>query len=283
MPPGDMIVRPAEKSDSSILSALLNREYYIHRHLDWRPALQWLGTQPYWLIQQNHQAVAALACPPDPPHVAWIRLFAASATLTPSRAWRILFEKAQEDLANTPNRMVAAVALQHWFSDLLVQNGFAKYQDIVVLSWDNQLPNPRSLPAGLTLRNMLPADLPQVAEIDQSAFEPLWQNSLNDVSLAFKQAGYATVVEKNGCILGFQISTSTPLATHLARLAVRPDAQRQNIAYVLVYNLFSYFRRLGSWQLTVNTQDSNTASLALYQSMGFELTGESFPVYRYSR
>lgn len=276
-------LRPAETRDRAILSALINREYYIHRHLDWRPQLDWLGRQPFWLAESDHEAVAALAFPADPPDVAWVRLFAASGHMLPTNAWRSLFEPALEASSFGPQMMIAAVGLNRWFSDLLLQNKFEHFQDIVVLAWNNQLPNPRSLPGQLIVRPMELADLPQVTEVDNLAFQPLWRNSLEDVQLAFRLATYASVVEEDGRILGFQISTSTPLATHLARLAVRPEMQGQNIGYVLVYNLFSQFRRAGSWQLTVNTQHDNHASLALYHAMGFELTGDSFPVYLYRR
>jgi len=37
----------------------------------------------------------------------------------------------------------------------------------------------------------------------------------------------------------------------------------------------------GVTRLTVNTQSDNLASLALYEKMGFTVTGEKFPVYCY--
>lgn len=274
-------IRPAGNSDRAILSALIGREYYIHRHLDWRPPMDWLGRQPFWLAELENDAVAALAFPADPPNVAWVRLFAASGQMLPSLAWRSLFEPALAASGYGAGTMIAAVGLNRWFGDLLLQNRFEHFQDIVVLAWNNQLPNPRSLPGRLNVRPMQLSDLPQVTEVDNLAFQPLWRNSFEDVQHAFHLAAFASVVEEDGTILGFQISTSTPLATHLARLAVRPEAQGRNIGYVLVYNLFSQFRRGGSWQLTVNTQHDNHASLALYHAMGFELTGDSFPVYLY--
>jgi ribosomal protein S18 acetylase RimI-like enzyme len=45
--------------------------------------------------------------------------------------------------------------------------------------------------------------------------------------------------------------------------------------------MIKYFKRKGIDQISVNTQDNNTSSLALYKRLGFELTGETFPVFRY--
>ncbi len=274
-------IRRAGTYDHNLLANFLSREFYIHRHLDWRPPLEWLGYQPYWLLENRAGLQAVLACPPDPESVAWIRLFATSSSLQPSRGWQLLFERVQADFRGEQDLQVVAVALQQWFAGLLENSGFTRYQDIVVLSWNNQDPPARPLESGLRLRAMTLADLPAVEQVDNAAFEPIWQNSLDDITRAFRTAASATVAELDGQIAGFQISTSSPLSTHLARLAVRPDLQRRNIGYALVNHLFSYFRRNGSWQLTVNTQDSNTASLALYQSLGFELTGDRFPVYLY--
>ena len=74
---------------------------------------------------------------------------------------------------------------------------------------------------------------------------------------------------------------TSPLGGHLARLAVRPDAQRKGIGTALVRDMLWQFERRGAERVTVNTQEDNQASLTLYQKAGFELTGESYPVFQY--
>ncbi len=69
------IIRPATTEDQNALSGLLNFHGAIHRHLDWKPTMDWLGKQPFWLMESDHHLLGALAIPPDPPHVAWVRLF----------------------------------------------------------------------------------------------------------------------------------------------------------------------------------------------------------------
>ena len=80
-------------------------------------------------------------------------------------------------------------------------------------------------------------------------------------------------------MVGYQISTSFPFSGHLARLAVRPEYQRMNVAYGLVHDLLARFKQQGIWRATVNTQDSNLASISLYEKIGFRRTGEEFAVY----
>jgi ribosomal protein S18 acetylase RimI-like enzyme len=82
-------------------------------------------------------------------------------------------------------------------------------------------------------------------------------------------------------MIGYQLSTQNPLGAHLARLAVRPEAQGRGVGFALVSHLIE---SLGAGQLnrlSVNTQADNTASLALYKKLGFVLTGERFPVLAY--
>jgi ribosomal protein S18 acetylase RimI-like enzyme len=89
------------------------------------------------------------------------------------------------------------------------------------------------------------------------------------------------VAEDAQGLAGYQISTANPFGSHLARLAIRPDAQNQGLGSAIVADLIQRLRGRGHNRLTVNTQSDNQASLALYDKMGFVLTGERFPVFRF--
>jgi ribosomal-protein-alanine N-acetyltransferase len=128
---------------------------------------------------------------------------------------------------------------------------------------------------------MKPADLGAVTVVDTASFGPIWRNSQELLGLAYKQALVATVAEIEDRIVGYQISTPSPIGLHLARLAVHPDFQGQGIGYALVRNLIAYCKPPRNCQISVNTQHNNTTSLALYNKAGFSRTGEKFPVYRY--
>jgi len=274
-------VRPASKQDQSSISSLIGFEYYVHRHLDWRTAFDWLNYQPYLLMQRDKRLVAALACPAEPPGVAWIRLFATTSSLPPSVTWGPLFEQAFAMLQQDTKTTIVALALQEWFEKLMVQNSFQRHQNIVVLQWSSHPPEPRTIPVSLIIRPMLATDLPEVEVVDRLAFDPLWQHTLSSLTLALQQSAYATVAELNRLIIGYQISTATPFSAHLARLAVRPDLQRNRLGQAIVTDLLWHFKQRNINHLTVNTQEDNGASLALYQKIGFIFTGETFPVFIY--
>jgi ribosomal protein S18 acetylase RimI-like enzyme len=279
VPINKFLLRPAAATDLNGLSVFYKSRINIHHHLDWRSSLEWIGFQPYYLLLRRNEILAAMAAPVDPEGIAWIRVYGASIELPPEKLFPILLERCLKDLSTEPRPVLAALGLQDWFRQTLEQNNFHLRQQIVVLGWDFKPRPARPVPETLVIRPMIAADLPSVATVDRLAFRPLWQNSLDALILAFHKASIASVALLDDQIVGYQISTSTPINTHLARLAVNPTFQRKNIGYELVRDMLESSLKMNCWQVTVNTQGDNISSLALYDSIGFTLTGESFPVF----
>jgi ribosomal protein S18 acetylase RimI-like enzyme len=273
-------VRPADLSDQQQLSNLIFFENRLHRHLDWRSPLEWLGAPFYWALDDGGQIMAALACPPEREGIAWVRLFVYSGRWSAENAWAMLWPAAREEIARAGGAKVAAIAIQPWFQNLLAASGFENHQQIVLLEWHYQPAMARAT-AGIRIRKMTEADLSEVEKTDSASFEPLWQNPLETLRRAFAQALYATVAENENRIIGYQISTGGGQRAHLARLAVHPAVQGQGAGRALLNDLFVFLTHLGISRLSVNTQSDNQASLNLYQRMGFVRTGEQYPVYTF--
>jgi ribosomal protein S18 acetylase RimI-like enzyme len=277
-------IREAISSDRQQLANLIHFEMHVHRHLDWKPPLDWVGSSPYLVAFQDGQLVAALACPPDPPHTAWIRLFGVHSSLRVTEVWNALWPAARQRLSRMGGmRRAAAIPLHAWFQELLKGSHFTLASQIVLLDWSSNRGNP--LPVRLapefTLRPMRLDDLQAVETVDVAAFQGLWQNSETSLELAFRQSAFAAVIEQDGVIVAYQISTATPLGGHLARLAVLPQFQWHRLGSCLVADLLHHFYRSGAQKVTVNTQSDNLASLALYQKIGFRKTGEEYPVFEH--
>ncbi len=276
----DVQVRPALLTDQRQVANLMHFSLHIHRHLDWRNPLDWIGSPPFYVLENQGQLSAALACPPDPPLIAWVRLFVNSGGVSLEESWQALWGAARADLASKGRFTAAAIVLQEWYHDLLLTSGFATCQSIVMLERDGQLTVGSSLPAGFSIRPMRQNDLPAVAAVDAAAFDPLWQNSLPALERAYPQVVLAAVAEAEERVIGYQLSTRNPLGAHLARLAVRPEMQGRGVGYALVADLIRQAGRHGITHLTVNTQSDNAASLVLYKRVGFRETGERYPVYQ---
>ncbi len=283
-----LAVRPATYGDQRQIADLMHFEEHVHRHLDWRAPLDWLGAPFYWVLEDQGQVLAALACPPDPPRVAWIRLFVHSEILSPQEAWSPLWEAARAEITSSGGAQVSAIALKGWFRELLEATHFRLHQNIILLDWtgrgDFRRSSPESSP--FIIRRMILNDLPEVTAVDADAFDLLWSSSVEALQKAYSQAIYASVAVKpdlptigEGRLIGYQITTGNPFGGHLARLAVRRDSQRNGVGRALLAELLGWLNGRGLSRLTVNTQSDNTASLRLYQKMGFVRTGEVFPVY----
>jgi ribosomal protein S18 acetylase RimI-like enzyme len=278
------LVRPAGTKDHQQLSNLIFFESRLHRHLDWRSPLEWLGAPYYWALEEDGQITAALACPTEQERIAWIRLFVYTGRWSAESAWDRLWAAAREEIAQMGGAKVAAIAIQPWFQDVLAGNGFENRQQIVMLEWryhPSFLSAGSRGPQGIRIRRMSDADLPEVEKTDAASFVPLWQNPLETIRRAFGQALYATVAENDRGIVGYQLSTGGGQRAHLARLAVHPSVQGQGAGRALLSDLFRYITYAGISRLSVNTQSDNQASLNLYQRMGFLRTGEEYPVYTY--
>jgi ribosomal protein S18 acetylase RimI-like enzyme len=274
------LVRPADLKDQQQLSNLIFFESRLHRHLDWRSPLEWLGAPFYWALDEGGQITAALACPEEIAGIAWVRLFVYTGRWSAENAWNLLWSTARLEIEQAGGARVAAIAIQPWFQDLLAGNGFENRQQIVLLEWRQTASAAREA-GGVNIRRMTEADLPEVEKADAASFDPLWHNPLESLRRAFAQAFYVTVAETESGIIGYQLSTGGVQRAHLARLAVHPAAQGKGAGRALLNDLFTYLTYRGIPRLSVNTQSDNNVSLNLYQRMGFVRTGEQYPVYTF--
>lgn len=275
------LVRQVDLNDHQQLSNLIFFETHLHRHLDWRSPLEWLGAPFYWALDDGGQITAALACPTEAEGIAWIRLFVYMGRWLAEDAWNMLWETAQEEIAQAGGAKVAAIVMQPWFRNVLASSGFENHQQVVMLEWKYQPWGWRET-GEIRIRKMEEADLPEVAKLDAASFVPLWQNPLETLRRAFVQALIAAVAEdERGDIVGYQLSTGGGGRAHLARLAVHPSMQGRGVGRALLGNLFAMLVPGGYPRITVNTQSDNKVSLNLYQKMGFVRTGEQYPVYTF--
>jgi len=276
------VIRQAVPSDIPAILSFLATARYIHRHLDWRTTTDWVGFHPFTLLEESNRLTSLLTLPQDPAGIAWIRCFAVAPMASLSKSWVELF--AASLLAEDAQRpIICSIGLQDWFTRLLLANHFTHFQDIIILEWNHTIPAPRTLLPSFELRSMIEEDIQEVAGVDQKAFEALWVNSAETLRLAYRQSDFAEVIEYQGKIVGYQISTANQFSAHLARLAVHPDFQKHGLGFALVNSIFQHYTEMNIFQITVNTQQNNHSSLTLYQKMGFEVTGEHYPILVYNR
>ncbi len=275
-------VRRAVPEDHFQIANLLLSEANTHRHLDWRSPLDWVGSPNYWVLEEDGRIVAALACPEDPPHIAWIRVFGYSPHLSGPEAWSALWEVARNEMAQAnAQTQVAVIVVKQWFQNFLLSTGFSLKQNIILLQLTKENIRPFAFPQGVRIRPMEEGDISVVTKIDLAAFGRFWHNTFDALQRARSQSVSATVAEDNSGVIGYQISTGNSFGAHLARLGVQPQAQGRGVGTALVAGLIQGVGGNQFHKLSVNTQADNIASLTLYKNLGFIRTGEYFPVLVY--
>lgn len=271
-------IHPADEQDSELVQGLLQGTGVQHRHLDWSQPLDLLGQQPFYLASERGLPVGCLACPPEPEQVSWVRLFAVASPYDPGEVWRALWPAAREDARERGVEQVAVLCLPEWLRTLLEASGFELRDQVVFFEWEagpvDDLPE-----AAEGTRPITPDDIAEVTYVDNAAFRRIWRHSEPTLGLALDQAAYATLVQQDEQVVAYQISTGSAFGGHLARLAVLPDHQGRGLASKLVGDVLRHFREHGYPRVTVNTQESNERSLALYRRLGFEPLDQSYPVY----
>ena len=275
------VIRAIEEEDRTQLANLIHFGTYVHRHLDWRPPLGWIGHKPFNGIEKDGKLLSALACPPDPPKIAWVRVFVCNSHFSQSEAWEMLWPQTKAQLLQMDVKLLAAIPLQKWIRELIIDHGFVHTHDVISLAWDvKDLKQDHR--ESIQVREMTADDLPQVLDVDGQAFDPLWQNSYSLLKLAFESTCLATVAYDESGIIGYQITNPTQYGAHLGRLAIHPKAQRKGVGYALLQHLQGFCSQAQMGRISVNTQNTNIGSMSLYHKAGFIETKEAFPVFQYT-
>lgn len=273
------ILRSAEGGDQDQINRLINEASQVHRHLDWRMPSEWIGHNPFYLLENEHWIRSLMACPDEGNGISWIRAFASSRETLAEKSWFTLWEAVKDYFQNNRGIRIIALSKYPWMDNLLVKSGFNLRQHIVMLNWHGTHFDHEESHSGLNIRRMEAGDINAVTNVDHDAFEDIWRNSADLLQKAYSMAEYSSVAETNGQIVGYQISTRNSMGAHLARLAVLPQFQGNGIGHLMVADLKRIFTQEGVHMISVNTQSDNLTSRRLYKKLGFHETGEILPVY----
>ncbi|HLV44537.1 MAG TPA: GNAT family N-acetyltransferase, partial [Aggregatilineales bacterium] len=185
----------------------------------------------------------------------------------------------REDLARAGIGQVGLVVINPWVTDFITRWGFRETNAVVTMQRRSG-PIPAAPEPPLVLREVRSAgELAEIAWLDAQAFGPLWQYDRDTLAAARREAATFTRLERDGQLLGYELSTRHVGSAHLARLAVLPGEQGQGLGGLLVGHMLRFFEARGIHLITVNTQEDNIRSQRLYKRLGFEFTGHRAPVW----
>ena len=277
-------VRPIQSADDEVLRNFFNSPINIHQHLDWHNAMERIMFRPFWLAEKNNSMIAAFCSPLIQNKLSWIQLFAVKKLLSTTRLWQSLFNEfltyCAEKQALIP---IYSLAYYPWYLRLLENSHFFPLTSIVTLENEGLYAGSRAhLPTQYHIEPITYLNYPLIHELDSLAFDLPWQMTATALHKAFRSSIYATLIFDEEKPIGYQITTEGDQSLHLARIAVDPAYQNKSIGTGLIVDLFKFMDQAHYHNISVNTQNNNQASLALYHKMGFFKTGNQIPVMVYN-
>jgi GNAT superfamily N-acetyltransferase len=274
---------PYERRHRQAVLDMLFRSFHVHTHLDWHEASEWLDTQDALirLAWEDQRLTGMMATSIPLNATCWIRVAAVQDWLPPQGVLETLWASIRAELRARGVQSVSILIINDWLLNYVGALGF-RYEELVVTLQRSgrTLPTPRPPTVATTIRAAELQELKTIADIDQAAFPPPWQMTLNDLRQAHRISASCTVALVDGAIAGYQLSTLFRDSAHLARLAVLPALQDRGIGAALLDDLIRRFLRRGIQSMTVNTQKDNFRSQHLYRRYNFARNGYDLPVWQ---
>jgi len=127
------------------------------------------------------------------------------------------------------------------------------------------------LPPQVMIRDMIPADVARVMQIELAAYPFPWSDGIFRDCL---RVGYVCcVVEIDDIVVGYGIMSTGAGEAHILNLCVAEEWRNRGLGAQLLGHLLEFARSLGVIEAFLEVRPSNTAAIRLYQSEGFSQIG----------
>lgn len=195
---------------------------------------------------------------------------------------KAVLEPAVSHLRLTRVTHLAAYGTALWLPPALLRAGFERREWIVSLE-RHARPASDLLAGPACIRPVRPDDLGRLAALDAAVFESPYQMASGELIELMVTSGYFVLAECAGAdgqldLVGYACADVLGDTGQIIRLAVHPGAQRQGIGRALLNDGLAYCHANGARRVTINTQESNSASLHLYEQIGFRRVGRRVPL-----
>jgi len=276
--------KDASLNDLPKIKSFLNQSPLYHIHLDWGSIEQLINKNNFLMLLENENIIGILSCPSVKDDPVWIRQFSIGKYHKPGEVWNILFPKILESLSYSASTInIYSIAVWDWYERILKNADFISFQQIVSLEWTNIRKNhPGPFTPPMKVRPMDIEDIPSITRVDSDAFSIPWNLNQETLHNAYRESSYSSVAIFDDTIVGYLMASQKHLNTHISRIAVIPDYQGRKIGLTLMIECLRYYIEKNILTISVNTQKSNIASLALYKKLRFENLGNNFPVYHFT-
>jgi len=176
-----------------------------------------------------------------------------------------------DDLVGRGYRAALTSALTYGEQQPFLDAGFVVHERLHLLRHDlSPRPEASRPPEGMRLRRGRRRDREAALRVDAAAFSPFWRfdgRGLDDARAATPSSRFRVAIGDD--VVGYAVTGRAGSLGYLQRLAVQPEHHRRGIGHALVLDALQWARRRGATSVLVNTQETNTDAVRLYEGMGF--------------
>ncbi|MDD3844774.1 MAG: ribosomal protein S18-alanine N-acetyltransferase [Syntrophorhabdaceae bacterium] len=124
----------------------------------------------------------------------------------------------------------------------------------------------------VSMRNMTPADIDGVLEIERTSFLSPWTRGMFEQTLSSPVAD-SLIIEETGRIAGYIISYCAAHEMHIMNIAVQRDRRGRGLAFDMMSRVLASARRNSIEECFLEVRESNMPARGLYEKLGFRPVG----------
>lgn len=271
------IVRPIKPTDVPNILRLVDSARRVHLRLSPDSLKARLGSSPGFLAEDAVGLRGFMVI--EPQHFGTTVIVAAAVRDT----WGVrpyldaILPQIEQAAHKEGAPTITHIGYDEWLVDGLGERGFEICEWIVNFErfggWPKVI-----VPVPALVRTAHLHDLPAILALDNLVFDQLWRKTETNFSEALARAVSFVVAEMEGRIVGYEWCEIYRKHAHLARIAVHPNYQGHGIGAQLLYQAIVDSLSRNVNLITLNTQEANERSHALYQRFDFVKTEQRIPV-----
>lgn len=270
-------VRPIKNTDVADILRLVDSARRVHLRVSPDSLKTRLGTSPGFLAEDPVGLRGFMVIDPQLSGTAVIVAAALRDTWGVRPYLDAVLSEIEQVVREKGAPTITHIGYDEWLVDGLRERGFEICEWIVNFerfgSWPKAIV---SMPALIRTAHL--HDLPAILALDNLVFDQLWRKTEINFSEALARAVSFVVAEMEGQIVGYEWCEIYRKHAHLARIAVHPDYQGHGIGGQLLYQAIVDSLSRNVNVITLNTQENNERSHALYKRFGFVKTDQRIPV-----
>ncbi|MDX1521484.1 MAG: GNAT family N-acetyltransferase [Anaerolineae bacterium] len=271
------VVRPVVEKDLRLIQKLLDSAWRVHLRVSWASLQHRILSLPGVVVEDRAGLRGVMVLEPLKLNSAVMVAAALRDTWSVEPYLKTILPYVEQLVQTQLLSSLVFIGYEDWLVEALLKFGFEPREWIVMFERFGS-DKPPTVVETATIRVAHRRDLAAIQTLDALAFEDLWRKPTTYFGEALALAGSFTVAELEGQIVGYEWCEIHQKRAHLTRLAIHPDYQGRGIGAQLLHRAIVDALARNINLITLNTQETNRRSRALYKRFGFVPVPQRVPV-----